>query len=110
MHKHIDWDDPGADSVAAHYAKGPNAKDPNATFEPVTGAILSARYQGRIARVRVQAYRDDTSIGEVAALIDPATGQRLQSFGKLAVGDTVRLPDAKRAFEPTIAEDNDEED
>lgn len=96
MHKHIDWDTPGTHSVSSHYAK-----DPNPRGEPHAGTILTARYQGATVRVRVEAYldEDDTSIGEVVALIDPVSGERLQSFGKLALGDMVRLPDDKRAFE-----------
>lgn len=105
MHKHIEWDDPGTHSVKAHYAK-----DPNASADPIEGTILSARYQGKVVRVRVQAYREDTSIGEVAAVIDPASGKRLQSFGKLALGDIVRLPDDKRAFEPKVEEEDKDDD
>lgn len=104
MHKHIEWDDPGTQSVKTHYDK-----DPNASAEPVAGAILSARYRGRIVRVRVQTYRDETSIGDVAALIDPASGERLESFGKLSLGDTVRLPDDKRAFEPKVEESSEDD-
>lgn len=104
MHKHIEWDDPGDDSVKAHYAN-----DPNQYFAPHPGKILSARYQNAIVRVRVQAYKDDTSIGEVAALIDPDSQQRMNSLGRLSVGDIVRLPDDMRAFEPT-AMDSEEDD
>lgn len=95
MHKHIEWDDPGANSVKAHYAG-----DPNQYSAPHPGMILSARYQNAIVRIRVQAYKDDTSIGEVAALIDSASQKRMDSLGGLSVGDIVRLPDDKRAFEP----------
>ncbi|GEK47768.1 hypothetical protein PRZ61_13800 [Halomonas pacifica] len=95
MHKHVDWDEPGADSVLAHYAK-----DPNHRAEPASGDILSARLDGLVVRVRVEAHVEATSIGEVVALIDPASGERKKSHGKLALGDTVRLPDDKRAFEP----------
>lgn len=97
MHRHIDWDAPGTHSVASHYAK-----DPNPYGEPHGGTILSARYRGVSVRVRVEAYLDEdrTSIGEVVALIDPASGERMRQLADLAVGDTVRLPDDKRAFEP----------
>ncbi|MCE8021698.1 hypothetical protein HOP51_16500 [Halomonas sp. MCCC 1A11036] len=95
MHKHVEWDDPGADSVMRHYEHSPQGYS-----EPGSGDILSARYQGMVVRVKVEAYVDGTSIGSVAALIEPHSGKRRQLFGKLAVGDTVRLPDASRAFEP----------
>jgi len=51
---------------------------------------------------------DDTSIGEVVALIATDNGRRLKSHGKLVLGDTVRLPDASRALEPH--QDADDED
>lgn len=95
MHKHIDWDDPGTAGVKTHYAK-----DPNDYGTPREGAILSARYQGAVVRIRTQAYKENTSIGEVVALIDPASGERLQRHGTLTLGDIVRLPDDRRAFEP----------
>ncbi|MDX5376920.1 MAG: hypothetical protein LPK08_05280 [Halomonas sp.] len=95
MHKHVEWDDPGADSVMRHYERNPQGYS-----EPGPGDILTARFQGLVARVRVEAYVDGTSIGPVVALIEPRSGKRLQTRGKLVVGDTVRLPDASRAFEP----------
>ncbi|MBZ9567089.1 hypothetical protein [Modicisalibacter tunisiensis] len=95
MHKHIEWDSPGAGSVSAHYAK-----DPNDYGEPHPGSILTGRYRGVSVRVRVEAYRDATSIGEVVALIDPDSGERMKSLGELNLGDMVRLPDDKRAFQP----------
>ncbi|SDL48965.1 hypothetical protein SAMN05661010_01778 [Modicisalibacter muralis] len=96
MHKHIDWDLPGAHSVSSHYAR-----DPNPYGKPHAGTILTARYQGATVRVRVEAYLDDddTSIGEVVALVDPLSGERMKNLGKLTLGDLVRLPDEKRAFE-----------
>ena len=96
MHRHIDWETPGAQSVSSHYAK-----DPNPYGKPHAGTILTARYQGATARIKVEAYLDDdhTSIGEVVALIDPISGERMKRLGKLALGDLVRLPDDKRAFE-----------
>jgi hypothetical protein len=96
MHRHVEWDDPGADSVLRHFEQ-----DPIGYSEPGPGDILSARYRGWIVRIRVEAYVKGTSIGEVVALIDPETGERRQLCGKLALGDTVRLPDEYRAFEPT---------
>ncbi|WP_136065494.1 hypothetical protein [Modicisalibacter radicis] len=99
MHKHVDWDAPGAGSVASHYAK-----DPNEYGEPHPGSIVTARYQGASVRIRVEAYRDATSIGEVVALIDAASGERVDSLGKLSLGDTVRLPDDKRAFQASAAD------
>ncbi|GAA0558074.1 hypothetical protein ACFQH5_07125 [Halomonas salifodinae] len=95
MHKHVDWDEPGTASVQAHYAK-----DPHHQAEPGSGDILSARLDGLVVRVRVEAHVEATSIGEVVALIDPASGERKKSHGKLELGDTVRLPDDRRAFEP----------
>ncbi|MEG3116674.1 hypothetical protein R3F72_16290 [Salinicola sp. 4072] len=95
MHKHIEWDAPGDTSVSAHYAK-----DPNDYGEPHPGSILTGRYRGATVRIRVEAYRDATSIGEVVALIDPASGERLKTLGDLSLGDRVRLPDDKRAFQP----------
>ncbi|MDI5891114.1 hypothetical protein [Halomonas rhizosphaerae] len=95
MHKHVEWDDPGRNSVLEHFANQPEQLD-----EPRPGDILSARYQGAIVRVKVEAWVDGTSIGEVAALIAADNGRRMKSHGKLALGDTVRLPDACRALEP----------
>ncbi|RDB42544.1 hypothetical protein DU490_12370 [Halomonas sp. DQ26W] len=105
MHKHVEWDDPGADSVMRHYEKNPIGYS-----DPGPGDILSARYQGVVVRIRVDAYVDSTSIGEVVALINPGTGKRRQLAGKLAKGDIVRLPDASRAFEPTGGDKDDEDD
>ncbi len=106
MHRHVEWDDPGSDSVVRHFEQ-----DPIGRSDPGPGDILSARYQGLVVRIRVDAYVDDTSIGEVVALIDPATGERRKLAGKLAKGDIVRLPDASRAFEPTGGDkDDDDED
>ncbi|MBA2781126.1 hypothetical protein [Billgrantia kenyensis] len=104
MHRHVEWDDPGADSVLRHYEQ-----DPTGYSDPGPGDILSARYQGMVVRVRVEAYVNGTSIGEVVALIEPHSGKRRKLLGKLALGDTVRLPDADRAFEPRPG-DNEEED
>ncbi|WP_163558999.1 hypothetical protein [Halomonas sp. NO4] len=95
MHRHVEWDDPGTDSVLRHFEH-----DPTGYSEPGPGDILSARYRGRVVRIRVKAYVDATSIGEVVAIIDPASDERQKAFGKLQRGDTVRLPDDKRAFEP----------
>ncbi|QJQ97690.1 hypothetical protein [Halomonas sp. PGE1] len=107
MHKHVEWDDPGADSVMRHFEK-----DPMGHSAPGPGDILSARYQGAVVRVKVEAYVEGTSIGEVAAIIAVNNGRRLKSHGKLALGDTVRLPDASRALEPRVgrARDDDEDD
>ncbi|MCH4565284.1 hypothetical protein MKP05_19475 [Halomonas sp. EGI 63088] len=95
MHKHVDWDDPGADSVMRHFER-----DPAGYAAPGPGDILSARHEGATVRVRVEAYVEGTSIGEVVALISADNGRRMKSHGKLALGDTVRLPDASRALEP----------
>ncbi|MCG6658872.1 hypothetical protein HOP52_14015 [Halomonas campisalis] len=106
MHKHVEWDDPGADSVMRHFAR-----DPMGHSDPGPGDILSARYQGYVVRIRVEAYVNGTSIGEVVALIAPVSGERRKLCGKLALGDMVRLPDASRALEPRADEpDDDEED
>lgn len=99
MHTHVDWDNPGSGSVASHYAK-----DPNEYGEPHPGSIVTARYQGASVRIRVEAYRDATSIGEVVALIDAASGERMNALGDLSLGDTVRLPDDKRAFQASAAD------
>ncbi|MFC2991974.1 hypothetical protein [Halomonas tibetensis] len=110
MHKHVEWDDPGADSVMRHFEN-----EPTSHSAPGPGDILSARYLGAIVRVKVEAYVEGTSIGEVAAIIAVNNGRRLKSHGKLALGDTVRLPDEARALEPSIGqakddtEDNDKE-
>ncbi|WP_148252049.1 hypothetical protein [Aidingimonas lacisalsi] len=103
MHKHVEWDAPGHDSVSDYYAK-----DPNDYARPYAGSVLSARFQGKIVRIKVAAYIDGTSIGDVVALIDPENGGRLNAYGKLALGDTVRLPDDYRAFEPPKPEDEDD--
>ena len=94
MHQHVEWDDPGSASVAAFFKN-----DPDHT-PPYPGPILSARYQGRIVRVKVEAYREEdaVSIGSVAAILDQH-GHRFKSHHKLTVGDMVRLPDDKRAME-----------
>ncbi|MFC3284086.1 hypothetical protein [Litchfieldella rifensis] len=95
MHKHVEWDDPGRDSVMALYAN-----DPEDYVEPHPGSIISAHYQGITVRVRVEAFvNNDTSIGEVVALINPRTGERKRIHGKLTLGDMVRLPDAMRALD-----------
>lgn len=93
MHKHIEWDTPGGASVDAHYAK-----DEQHRVTPQPGMMLTARYHGATARVQVEAYKDGVSIGKVAALIDD-NGERHDSHGELNVGDMVRLPDDKRAFQ-----------
>ncbi|UYG07580.1 hypothetical protein [Halomonas sp. M4R1S46] len=107
MHKHVEWDDPGSASVLRYYADHPQDYP-----EPRVGSIISARLRGFTVRVRVDARVEDTSIGEVVALIAADNGRRKQSVGDLALGDTVRLPDASRAMEPhhPEAEDDDERD
>ncbi|MCG7599966.1 hypothetical protein MHM84_09210 [Halomonas sp. McH1-25] len=102
MHKHVEWDTPGTQSVQSYYAK-----DPNDYVEPHPGSIVSGRYRGANVRVRVEAYRDATSIGEVVALIDNS-GERLKQLGDLSLGDIVRLPDDKRAFETSSADEDDD--
>ena len=105
MHKHIEWDEPGSASIAALFKD-----DPEHTPPPYPGAVLSARYQGRIVRVKVEAYREEdaVSIGSVAAILDQR-GHRFQSHQNLNVGDMVRLPDDKRAIE-RWEEDEDEDE
>ncbi|MGM0534873.1 MAG: hypothetical protein ACQER5_02250 [Pseudomonadota bacterium] len=105
MHKHVEWDAPGRDSVLAHFAHHPEQ-----LAEPRPGDILSARYQGAIVRVKVEAWVDGTSIGEVAAIIATDNGRRMKSHGKLDLGDTVRLPDACRALEPEPSASTSEKD
>ena len=95
MHKHVDWDDPGADSVVRHFEQ-----DPIGHSDPGPGDILAARHEGAVVRVKVEAYVEGTSIGKVVAIIALGNGRRLKSHGKLALGDTVRLPDECRALEP----------
>ncbi|AIA74684.1 hypothetical protein J4377_01295 [Halomonas sp. XH26] len=94
MHQHIEWDEPGSASVVEFFKN-----DPDHT-PPYPGAMLSARYLGRIVRVKVEAYREEdaVSIGSVAAILD-RHGQHHESHHKLNVGDIVRLPDDKRAME-----------
>ncbi|WP_445156625.1 hypothetical protein [Halomonas sp. E14] len=103
MHRHVEWDDPGSDSVMRHFEQQPGSASP-----PGRGDILSARYQGKVVRVRVEAYVNDTSIGDVVAIIEPDSGTRRRQLGKLCLGDTVRLPDDRRAFEPRGKERPDE--
>lgn len=93
MHKHVEWDSPGDASVDNHYAK-----DEQHRVTPQPGMILTARYHGATVRIQVEAYKDGVSIGKVAALIDD-DGERHDSHGILNVGDMVRLPDDKRAFQ-----------
>lgn len=102
MHKHVEWDDPGADSVMRHFQQ-----DPSGYADPGPGDILSARHEGAVVRVKVEAYVEGTSIGEVAAIISMDNGRRLKSHGKLALGDTVRLPDEFRALEPSLGTPDD---
>ncbi|HSH49082.1 MAG TPA: hypothetical protein VK991_10900 [Halomonas sp.] len=104
-HKHVNWDDPGAHSVLEFF------KDhPEDYREPARGSVLSARYSGHLVRVKVEAYVDGTSIGDVAAIITPTTGERVSSVADLRLGDTVRLPDDKRAIETPPAEESAEDD
>ncbi|WP_136255677.1 hypothetical protein [Onishia niordana] len=106
MHKHVEWDDPGQYSVLAFYA---NTEGEHT--DPHPGSIINAHYQGISVRVRVEAYvNDDTSIGEVVALISPRTGERKQSYRNLALGDMVRLPDTMRCIEPRLPDEEDDDD
>lgn len=93
MHKHIEWDTPGTQSVKAYYDQHPESYS-----EPHPGTIVSGRYEDVNVRVKVEAYKDHVSIGTVAAIIT-TKGERLKHYDKLDVGDTVRLPDDQRAFE-----------
>lgn len=99
MHKHIEWDAPGTQSVEAYYAQHPEGYS-----EPHPGSIVSGRHEGVNVRVKVAAYKDAVTIGDVVAIID-SQGQRLKRHGKLDVGNTVRLPDDMRAFEAIKALD-----
>jgi hypothetical protein len=94
MHQHIEWDNPGSASVAEYFKNDPDHTAPD------PGDIISARYQGAMVRVKVEAYREDdaVSIGEVAAIID-THGVRHQRHEKLEIGHIVRVPDDKRAME-----------
>ncbi|MGQ7248515.1 hypothetical protein ACUN9Y_14410 [Halomonas sp. V046] len=95
MHKHVEWDNPGADSVENYFADKPD-EYPTAHI----GSIISGRYHGYSVRVKVEARIDDVSIGNVVALISVRTGERTQGIGDLSIGDTVRLPDDHRALAP----------
>lgn len=105
MHQHIEWDDPGSASVSEYFKDDPNHD------APYPGAILSARYQHHIVRVKVETYREEekVSVGKVAAILD-TQGHRYQSHGKLNVDDIVRLPDDKRAMEHWDEDENEGED
>lgn len=98
MHKHVEWDDPGADSVEKYFADKPD-EYPTAHI----GSIIAGRYHGYSVRVRVEARVDDVSIGNVVALISVRSGERTKNTGELAIGDTVRLPDSLRALAPRVA-------
>ncbi|PRY64469.1 hypothetical protein B0H98_105130 [Vreelandella songnenensis] len=95
MHRHIEWDDPGSASVSKLFAN-----DHHGHAQIGDGDILSARYQGKIVRVEVEAYREEdaVSIAKVVAILD-TKGNRLKGMDNLNLGDIVRLPDDKRAFE-----------
>ncbi len=93
MHKHIEWDAPGTQSVKTYYDQHPEGYS-----EPHPGTIVSGRYGGMNVRVKVEAYKDHVSIGKVAAII-ATNGERLKHHDKLDVGDMVRLSDDQRAFE-----------
>ncbi|MBN8413836.1 hypothetical protein LCL99_08310 [Halomonas denitrificans] len=99
MHKHVEWDDPGADSVQRYFADKPD-EYPTAHI----GSIIAGRYHGYSVRVKVEARVDDdtASIGDVVALISVRTGERTQSIGDLSVGDTVRLGDDHRSLAPRV--------
>jgi hypothetical protein len=100
MHQHVEWDEPGNASVAEYFKNDPDHQAPD------PGDIISARYQGAMVRIKVEAYREDdaVSIGEVAAIID-ANGGRHKTHGELEVGHIVRVPDDKRAMETAPKED-----
>jgi hypothetical protein len=100
MHQHVEWDEPGSASVAEYFKNDPDHQAPD------PGDIISARYQGAMVRIKVEAYREEdaVSIGEVAAIID-ANGGRHKTHGELEVGHIVRVPDAKRAMETAPKED-----
>ncbi|MGQ7262461.1 hypothetical protein [Vreelandella sp. V005] len=100
MHQHVEWDEPGNASVAEYFKNDPDHQAPD------PGDIISARYQGAMVRIKVEAYREDdaVSIGEVAAIID-ANGSRHKTHGELEVGHIVRVPDDKRAMETAPKED-----
>ncbi|MDL4860905.1 hypothetical protein NPJ88_001010 [Halomonas elongata] len=104
MHKHIDWDDPGVQGVLRFYADHPDDMP-----EPHVGSIITGLYRGSSVRVRVEARVEDTSIGDVVALIAPDNGRRQQSVGDLELGDTVRLADTDRAMEPNHPHEDEEE-
>ena len=97
MHKHVEWDDPGADSVQRYFADKPD-EYPTAHV----GSIIAGRYHVYSVRVRVEARVDDdtASIGDVVALISVRTGERTKNIGDLSIGDTVRLGDDHRALAP----------
>lgn len=104
MHTHIEWDAPGTQSVKAYYDQHPEGYR-----EPYPGTIVSGHYQGIDVRVKVEAYKDQVNIGKVAAIID-AKGKRIKRHGKLNLGDIVRLPDDKRAFEAAAASSTADDD
>lgn len=97
MHKHVEWDAPGGASVDSHYSK-----DEQHRVEPQPGMMLTAQHHGTTARIKVEAYKDGVSIGKIAALIG-GDGERHESIGELNVGDMVRVPDDKRAFQTSTA-------
>ena len=100
MHQHIEWDEPGSASVVEYFKNDPDHRAPD------PGDIISARFQGMMVRIKVEAYREDdaVSIGEVVAIID-TSGGRHQRHSKLEVGHIVRVPDDKRAMETPPKED-----
>lgn len=104
MHQHIEWDAPETQSVIAYYTEHPESYS-----APHPGSIVSGHYQGVNVRVKVEAYKDQVSIGEVAAIID-SHGERFKKHGKLHLGDMVRLPDDMRAFEFTSDAPSDDEE
>lgn len=100
-HKHVSWDDPGPHSVVAFFEDHPDDYR-----EPAPGSVLSARYANHLIRIKVEAYIDGTSIGDIAAIITPTTGERVSSVNDLRLGDIVRLPDDRRAMETPPSEDD----
>lgn len=100
-HKHVNWDDPGPHSVMTFFESHPEDYR-----EPAPGSVLSARYSDHVVRIKVEAYVDGTSIGDIAAIITPSTGERVSSVNDLRLGDIVRLPDDKRAMETPPSEDD----
>lgn len=98
--RQIQWDTPQQESVREHYDDLYFLKK-----APETGSIITARYKGHNVRLKVLERADSkTSIAEVIGIGASDPDEQTLDLGK---GDTVLIPDDKRAFVVNDDEDDD---